>query len=62
MADQQELIEQLFDAALAIKPGDRSAFLDKACGRNLELKRSVESRLVKDPRAGSSLQPPTGFL
>jgi tetratricopeptide (TPR) repeat protein len=63
MADQQELVEQLFDAALAIKPGDRSAFLDKVCGENLELKRSVESRLVKDPRAGSSLHPPTpGFL
>ena len=45
MADQQELVEQLFDAALAIKPGDRSAFLDKVCGENLELKRSVESRL-----------------
>jgi eukaryotic-like serine/threonine-protein kinase len=63
MADQQELVEQLFDAALAIKPGDRSAFLDKVCGENLDLKRSVESRLVEDPRAGSSLQPPTpGFL
>jgi eukaryotic-like serine/threonine-protein kinase len=63
MADQQELVEQLFDAALAIKPGDRSAFLDKVCGENLDLKRSIESRLIKDPRAGSSFPPPTpGFL
>jgi serine/threonine protein kinase/Tfp pilus assembly protein PilF len=63
MADQQELVEQLFDAALAIKPGDRPAFLDKVCGENLELKRSVEYLLVKDPRAASSIQhPPPGFL
>jgi tetratricopeptide (TPR) repeat protein len=63
MAGQQELVEQLFDAALAIKPGDRHAFLDKACGGDLELRRSVEYLLIKDPRARSSPQhPPPGFL
>jgi hypothetical protein len=63
MAGQQELVEQLFDAALAIKPGDRHAFLEKVCGGDLELRRSVESLLVKDPRAGSSpYDPPPGFL
>lgn len=63
MADQQQLVEQLFDAALAIKPGDRHAFLEKVCGGNLELRRSIEYLLVKDPRAGSSIQhPPPGFL
>src|SRR5437868_5894168 len=63
MADQQQLIEQLFDAALAIKPGDRRAFLEKVCGGNLELRRSLEFLLVKDPRARSSPeQQPANFL
>src|SRR5258705_4098058 len=63
MADQQQLVEQLFDAALAIKPADRHAFLEKVCGADLDLRRSIEYLLVKDPRARSSPQhPPPGFL
>src|SRR5437764_9955737 len=59
MADQQQLVEQLFDAALAIKAGERHAFLERVCGADLDLRRSVEYLLVKDPRAGSP--PPRGF-
>src|ERR1700750_2971418 len=63
MADQQHSVEQLFDAALAIKPADRHAFLEKVCGADLELRRSIEYLLVKDPRARTSPQhPPPGFL
>jgi serine/threonine protein kinase/tetratricopeptide (TPR) repeat protein len=63
MADQQQLVEHIFDAALAIKPADRHAFLENVCGGDLELRRSVEYLLVKDPRARSSPQhPPPGFL
>ncbi len=62
MADQQELVEQLFDAALAIEPAERPAYLDQVCGDNLELRRSVESLLIQDERAGSFLQhPPPGL-
>lgn len=62
MADQQELVEQLFDAALAIEPAERPAYLDQVCGDNLELRRSVESLLIQDERAGSFLQHPAPGL
>jgi eukaryotic-like serine/threonine-protein kinase len=62
MADQQELVEQLFDAALSIEPARRSAYLDQACGNDLHLRRSVESLLLLDERAGSFLlHPPPGL-
>jgi serine/threonine protein kinase len=62
MADQQELIEQLFDAALAMDPAERRAYLDRVCGDNLELRRSVDSLLIQDERAGSFLEhPPPGL-
>jgi serine/threonine protein kinase/Tfp pilus assembly protein PilF len=62
MADQQELVEQLFDAALAMDPAERRAYLDRVCGDNLELRRSVDSLLIQDERAGSFLEhPPPGF-
>jgi eukaryotic-like serine/threonine-protein kinase len=49
----QELVGQLFDAALAVAPAERAAYLDHACGNNLELRRSVEHLLALDERAGS---------
>ena len=62
MADQQELVEQLFDAALAMDPAERRAYLDRMCGDNLELRRSVDSLLLHDEQAGSFLQqPPPGL-
>jgi tetratricopeptide (TPR) repeat protein len=63
MDDQRESVEQLFEAALALKPEDRSAFLDEMCARDLELRQSVEDLLIEDARAGSFLQhPPLEFL
>ena len=34
MASQRELVEQLFEAALALEPIEREAFLDEACGND----------------------------
>ncbi len=31
MATQPEFVEQLFEAALALEPNEREAFLDHAC-------------------------------
>jgi len=44
-ADHWQQIEALFYAALELEPPARPAFLDQACGSNLELRREVESLL-----------------
>jgi serine/threonine protein kinase len=63
MASQQELVEQLFEAALALTPRERDTFLDKMCSGDPELKRIVEDLLAKDARAGSFLEhPPLDLL
>src|SRR5271165_3709112 len=63
MADQLELAEQIFLAALAVKPAERGALLDKLCGKNAEVRRTVEGMLADDERAGSFLEhPPIEFL
>jgi serine/threonine protein kinase/tetratricopeptide (TPR) repeat protein len=56
MAVQQEFVEQLFEAALALEPSVRAAFLDQACGEDHELKRVVEDLLAEDAQAGSMLE------
>jgi serine/threonine protein kinase/tetratricopeptide (TPR) repeat protein len=63
MATQPEFVEQLFEAALALKPAERRAFLDQACSHNPELRRTVEELLAEDANAGSLLEhPPFDFL
>ena len=63
MATRRELAEQLFIAALAHEPTERSAFLSKACNGNPELRHMVEDLLADDARAGSFIQnPPFDFL
>src|ERR1700678_3970654 len=59
MSSQREVVEQLFGAALALKPGERDAFLGKEGGEDLEVRRMVEELLAADARAGSFLEPPT---
>lgn len=44
------------DEAIALDPGERSSFLDRACDGDTELRREVESLLPSHERAG------TGFL
>jgi hypothetical protein len=56
MAVQQEFVEQLFEAALALEPSVRAAFLDQACGEDHQLKRVVEDLLAEDAQAGSMLE------
>ena len=45
-------IEELFHAALELEPGQRVAFLDRACAGDAALRREVESLLRGDARAG----------
>jgi len=53
MANQRELVERLFEAALGLTPGDRTAFLDSECNGNPELRREVETLLTADVELGS---------
>jgi len=58
MATQRELVEQLFEAALGLKPEERAAFLDGKCDGNAELRQQVES-LLADANAHSPFEQPT---
>jgi len=58
MAIQPELVEQLFESALALQPCEREAFLDRACSHDPELRRTVEELLAEDAKAGSLLEHP----
>src|SRR5271156_1854697 len=58
MTTQPELVEQLFEAAWEREPGERRAFLDRACSHDPELRRTVEELLAEDAKAGSLLEHP----
>jgi eukaryotic-like serine/threonine-protein kinase len=63
MSIQPEIVEQLFEAALALKPTEREAFLDQACSHDPQLRLTVEELLAEDAKAGSLLEhPPFDFL
>ena len=58
MTDPGQSAEELFGEALELPPERRSAFLDRACGHDPELRRQLEQLLLKDARAGSFLRIP----
>jgi serine/threonine protein kinase/tetratricopeptide (TPR) repeat protein len=63
MSSQRELLEQLFEGALALKPIEREAYLDQVCSNDPGLRRTVEELLAEDARAGSFLEhPPFDFF
>jgi tetratricopeptide (TPR) repeat protein/tRNA A-37 threonylcarbamoyl transferase component Bud32 len=63
MASQRELVEQLFEVALALNPMERETYLDQMCSGDPQLRRRVEELLAEDARAGSFLRhPPFDFL
>ena len=62
MGIQPEIVEQLFEAALALKPTERETFLDQACSHDPRLRLTVEELLAEDAKAGSLLEhPPFDF-
>ena len=63
MANQRELVEQLFEAALDLQPAERDAFLREKCHDDPETKQMVEELLAEDALAGSFLnRRPLGLL
>jgi hypothetical protein len=49
-------VEDLLEAALEHPQQARSAFLEKSCGGNVQLRREVERLLATDARAGNFLE------
>ena len=58
MASQQQLIEQIFEAALDLEPAQRSAYLANACRDAPELRPLLEDLLLQNERVGSFLEKP----
>jgi eukaryotic-like serine/threonine-protein kinase len=58
MPSQRDRAEQLFQTVLGVKPAERSAFLDRECVGNPELRQAVEDLLALDADAGSFLRHP----
>ena len=58
MPDHGEHVAELFEAAVSLDPGQRSAFLDRACGDESSLRQEVEELLNADAAAGSFLRHP----
>ena len=58
MSEHWQKAKQIFAAGLEIDPAKRGAFLDEACGGDLDLRRDVESLLAADASANSFLNNP----
>jgi eukaryotic-like serine/threonine-protein kinase len=58
MPSQRDRAERLFQTVLGVKPAERSAFLDRECVGNPELRQAVEDLLALDADAGSFLRHP----
>src|SRR5271157_5081557 len=57
-SEQWRRAEELFHQALALKPGQRRAFLDEQCSGQDELRREVESLLEFDGKAAHFIESP----
>lgn len=53
--ERWERVRALFGAALGLQPGERSSFLDEACGDDTALRREVDSLLAAESKNGSFL-------
>jgi serine/threonine protein kinase/tetratricopeptide (TPR) repeat protein len=56
ITDRWREIDELLEAAMEHEPGERAAFLDKACAGNDSLRREVESLLAAHEQAGSFIE------
>ena len=56
--DRWRKIEALYEAALAVQPARRNAFLEQNCNGDEALRREVESLLLHGENAGGFLKFP----
>ena len=57
-AERWQQVDKLLQAALALDPEDRYAFLDHACKSDLSLRQEIESLLASHDRAGGFISRP----
>src|SRR5262245_65927811 len=55
--ERWQAVKALLDGALQRYPGERSAFLEEACGADVALRAEVESQLAVDDGASGFLEP-----
>jgi eukaryotic-like serine/threonine-protein kinase len=55
--DQEHRLEEIFSAARNLPPRERTAFLERACGGDAELRRQADSLLAAHEQAGQFLRP-----
>jgi len=55
-AERWRRIEALYQAALAVEPSRRAAWLEKSCAGDESLRRELESLLAHDERIGPRLE------
>jgi len=55
--DQERRLEEIFSAARKLRPLEREAFLEQACGGDAELRQQADSLLAADEQAGQFRQP-----
>jgi serine/threonine-protein kinase len=56
--ERWQQVDRLFQAALALEPADRAAFLDHACKTDAALRSEVESLIASHDRAGRFISAP----
>jgi len=56
--DRMQRIEALYAETLALPLGERDAFLDGACGGDIDLRHEIESLLTYQPRAETYMEQP----
>ena len=61
-SEEWKQIDELFQETLNHAPGDRDAFLDRACAGNENTRREVESLLAHDDQARCFLEQPPGEI
>ena len=55
--DQERRLEEIFSAARNLPLREQTAFLERACGGDAELRRQADSLLTAHEQAGQFLQP-----
>src|ERR1700733_5865679 len=59
MPEQRLSVREIFDEAWELPPGERQAYLDRACGNDAALRAKIEELLRSDATAGDFLADPT---
>ena len=58
ISDRAHDVERICQAALELRPAERSAFVADACGADEDLRREVESLLAQDAAADRFIETP----